>query len=263
MKKIIRKIYKKCKKIPVLGSFLIFVRNIPNHGALLKYRLRKGDIEEARNVIKNLYHGKSAALEFLGNFKKNEIFKKKYSYGYSGDFDIIILYLLVRMARPDIVIETGIASGRSSSAILLALLENKKGKLYSIDLPRYYSASKPDNYITKEGNTELSGFIPEDKEPGWLVPNYLRERWNVILGDSNIELPKLLAKFDKIDMFYHDGDHSYETMSLEFNLIWQVLKDGGFIVSDDIKWNNAFFNFMSRINASYSHTYRNLGILKK
>jgi len=63
---------------------------------------------------------------------------------------------MTRILKPEIVIETGVFEGHSSLAILLALEENNKGCLYSIDLP--------------------SPSLPLGKEPGWIVPEHLRKR---------------------------------------------------------------------------------------
>lgn len=42
--------------------------------------------------------------------------------------------MLVRILRPTVVIETGVANGISSAFILKALDKNNEGMLYSIDL---------------------------------------------------------------------------------------------------------------------------------
>ncbi len=57
------------------------------------------------------------------------------------------LYAIVRSLKPETVLETGVASGLASAYILLALRQNKKGKLYSIDLPSEgWAESHPDGY---------------------------------------------------------------------------------------------------------------------
>lgn len=45
------------------------------------------------------------------------------------------LYTIIRIRKPDIVVETGVAQGVSSTFILQALEDNGRGQLYSIDLP--------------------------------------------------------------------------------------------------------------------------------
>src|SRR5665213_1629896 len=46
----------------------------------------------------------------------------------------VFLYLLVRLRRPSLVVETGVANGISSTSILLALAKNGHGRLVSIDV---------------------------------------------------------------------------------------------------------------------------------
>ena len=105
----------------------------------------------------------------------------------------VVLYAICRMQKPDIVVETGVASGVSSSHILCALERNKHGHLYSIDLPWW------------QGN-----------QSGWMIPNYLRHRWHLILGKSSEKLAPLLKKIAEIDIFLHDSEHSYQNMPWEF-----------------------------------------------
>src|SRR6266403_4839363 len=45
------------------------------------------------------------------------------------------LYVICRALEPEVVIETGVASGLSSAYILKALSDNVRGRLYSVDLP--------------------------------------------------------------------------------------------------------------------------------
>jgi len=52
--------------------------------------------------------------------------------GYVGKFEY--LYLVVRAMRPNLVVETGVFDGISSSVILQALQDANAGKLVSVDL---------------------------------------------------------------------------------------------------------------------------------
>ena len=47
-----------------------------------------------------------------------------------------ILYGLVRALKPDYVIETGVAAGVSTSFFGAALIENGRGRLFSVELPQ-------------------------------------------------------------------------------------------------------------------------------
>jgi hypothetical protein len=145
------------------------------------------------------------------------------------------LYVIVRVLKPEIVIETGVAAGISSAFILQALEDNDKGKLYSIDLPNYTS---PNEYT----------FIPDGRQPGYAVPAYLFDRWQLRLGTSKDLLPDLLAEVGKVDIFLHDSDHSYENMLFEFVTAWGYLSGNGLLLSHDISWNAAFKHFAREKN---------------
>ena len=131
-----------------------------------------------------------------------------------------VLYIICRKQRPDYVLETGVASGVSSSYILGALEVNGRGQLYSIDLPVWQK-------------------IPS----GWMIPDYLRNRWQLIQGMSSKKMAPLLGKIKEIDIFLHDSDHSYENMLWEFETVWTHLKTGGLLLAHNIDYCDAFTDF--------------------
>ena len=135
-----------------------------------------------------------------------------------------VLYLLCRILKPETMVETGVADGYSSCLILAALQENGKGKLYSIDLP-----NQPGEEISHP--------------TGWLVPERLRSRWELTIGDAREVLPVLLDRLGNIDIFFHDSLHSYENMVREFTLSWDHLRRGGTLAADDVTENHAFRDF--------------------
>jgi hypothetical protein len=254
--------YKKNKDKP-WGRILVFLKNFCyRHKCLFPFLFFKQDLSVAREVLIVL-PGFSDAVNYLDEGEKKGLFRQRFSSGHSGDFDSLMLYALVRAKKPNIVVETGVASGRSSWIILEAMNENKKGHLYSIDLPKYYSGKKPASYLTEEGKEELCGFVPEGKQPGWLVPGRLRSRWTLILGESKKELPQLMEKLEKTDIFYHDSEHSYENMKFEYSAAWPKIPAGGLLLSDDVTWNNAFKEFLFEKTHKFNRTYRNFGIILK
>jgi len=143
------------------------------------------------------------------------------------------LYCVVRDLKPEIVIETGVAHGISSWLILNALHKNNGGKLYSIDLPNNDTNK---NYNFKENRIKT----------GWVVPDILRSRWSLQLGPSRELLPELLAKLGKVDIFFHDSEHSYANMMFEFTEVWPFLSHDGILASDDVQKNNAFADFFNK-----------------
>lgn len=151
-----------------------------------------------------------------------------------------ILYFLVRKYKPEVIVETGVAAGKSSGFILQAIKDNRKGKLYSIDLPFQW-------YVYEETNLHLDS-LPAGKLPGYLIPSDLKKNWKLIIGDTYKKLPFLLKKLDKIDMFFHDSEHTYKTMMFEYNIAWSKLRNKGLLLSDDIHFTKAYDDFVKEKN---------------
>lgn len=159
----------------------------------------------------------------------------------------VTLYTLVRLLQPDIVVETGVAAGESTGHILQAMKDNGKGELYSIDLPNQF-------YIHQ--GIFHAEYNPSGRLPGYLVPKILKDRWNLILGDTYKELPKLLDNLGQINIFLHDSEHTYKTMMFEYKEAWPHIKQGGYLITDDEPWNKAFKEFsQSKGIAIYGQGY--------
>jgi predicted O-methyltransferase YrrM len=141
------------------------------------------------------------------------------------------LYFIIRLSKPEVMVETGVAHGVSSWTILNAMHRNGKGKLYSIDLP----------------NKDLKSYNPENiaKSSGWVVPDVLRQRWELQLGSSKELLPALMSRLGNIDVFFHDSDHSYENMHFEFKTVLPHVRKNGLIISDDVHKNKSFPEFVT------------------
>jgi predicted O-methyltransferase YrrM len=135
-----------------------------------------------------------------------------FRFGTTGEFGCEALYLLVRAACPQIVVDTGVLYGASSGHILAALARNGGGELHSIDLGR--DAREP----------------PHD----YYVPAELRRHWELITGDSRQELPRLLDRYPVIDMFYHDSLHTFDHMWWEYETALPHLSPAGVLASDDV-----------------------------
>lgn len=140
------------------------------------------------------------------------------------------LYAVVRAFKPGVIVETGVASGLSSAHILRALEANGAGTLYSIDLP----------------NVQEGSVLPAGRGSGWIVPHSLRGRWKLQIGDTRKLLPELLATLDRVDLFLHDSDHSYEAMSFEFEQAFPKLESGGLLMSDDTHLHAAWDDFCAK-----------------
>lgn len=176
-------------------------------------------------------------LQFVAFLTKKEIEDVKRAYEeYRSSDDLRtkenndVLYVLVRMVEPQVVVETGVASGYSSAALLSALHRNNKGELYSIDI----------------GNLSA---VPEGKSIGWMVPSALHYRWHLTIADARSELPILLQSLGKVNLFLHDSLHTEEHMMFEYETAWQFITRGGLLLSHDISL--SFLKFSKRVNRPY------------
>jgi predicted O-methyltransferase YrrM len=134
-----------------------------------------------------------------------------------------LLALLIERIKPIVVVETGTANGKSASEILSAFGRNNlnKSKLYSIDI-----------------------------DPRVATPELKRnEQISFLLIDKSNSFTDLMKTIEKVDLFYHDSNHSYSNQMLEYVTAWEILdKENGCLVSDDINWSNAFLDFCKLVN---------------
>jgi len=173
-----------------------------------------------------------------------------------GGFSFIIgpaLYTLCRVHKPKIVVETGVSHGVSSYVILTAMSMNGQGMLYSIDLP---------TSIYEIPGCGITRFDLDIRKVGWIIPNRIRRRWKLFIGDARKLLRPLLEDLGEIDIFLHDSEHTYEHMMFEFVNSYPVIKKGGLLLADDINLNAAFKDFVSRVTGIETRFYT-WGAIKK
>lgn len=144
-----------------------------------------------------------------------------------------LLYLFTRAIGPETFVETGVLNGFGSSFTLLAMHHNKKGTLYSVDMPT------GDPRILAQGNRPL----PKGQQPGWAIPENLRKRHKLVLGPAQEHLQKVFAQCGRVDAFLHDSDHGYSHMAFELGLAWHYLKPGGWLICDNVEQNASFDDF--------------------
>jgi hypothetical protein len=167
-----------------------------------------------------------------------------------------LIYVLVRHVRPAVVIETGVGPGGTTAFILLALAHNDKGTLHSIDLPGSDAVVYP--ALGKAFNIH----IPEGLETGWLVPPELRNRWELVVGDSRERLPEVLQAIDRVDVFMHDSLHTDEHILMEFEAVLPHMNDRGLLLCDDVKelWSLAFLRLCDDLGLAHVRFKERLGV---
>jgi hypothetical protein len=150
------------------------------------------------------------------------------NYGDQDDADpgfARALWCIVHHLHAEAVIETGVAHGVSSRVMLEALREGSGGRLYSIDLPPM--------------------LVPQRwSEMAVAVPLELRDRWTRLKGSSRRQLPDLLRRLARIDLFVHDSRHSTRNVHWELSAAWPLLAPGGVVVVDDADVNWGFERFL-------------------
>jgi predicted O-methyltransferase YrrM len=208
---------------------------------------------EASGLLEHLQAGYE---EFWGIVERSS----GYNTGRLGDEEGIRLYTLIRELQPTIAVETGVCNGFSTAFLLLGLEQNGVGVLHSVDLPDVVGeVYDPGTFWEgKRGAAILPG-----REPGWVIPEELRGRWQLVLGRSQEELPPLLERLGPIDFFMHDSEHSYECMHFEFETAWGALRDGGVLVADDWDWNDAFMELAKETNRTPVTLGQKLAMLRK
>jgi predicted O-methyltransferase YrrM len=145
--------------------------------------------------------------------------------GGPGDLDL--LYWCAEHLQASKVIETGVAYGWSSLAILLSLNKRRDSQLVSTDMP--YAQRNNERYV------------------GCVVPAELRSHWRLLKNADRQALPKAKRILNTIDMCHYDSDKSYDGRMWAYPLLWKMLRPGGVFLSDDIGDNNAFRDFSESI----------------
>ena len=144
-----------------------------------------------------------------------------------GSGHIHLLYDCVRILKVKNVIETGVAYGWSSLAILKAISQNGIGKLYSVDMP--YPRKKNENDV------------------GIVVPESLRKNWTLIRKPDNPGIIDALNKVGgKVDLCHYDSDKSWWGRHYAYSILWKSLNSRGLFISDDIQDNLYFSEFVKK-----------------
>jgi predicted O-methyltransferase YrrM len=196
--------------------------------------------------LASTYESKIPRLREISPHKKIANWEERYQ---RADAQADIFYVLTRVLRPAVFVETGVASGSMTSFILAAINRNGFGMLYSFDIP------------TKAGERTMDWTVKDESEVGFLIPQAYRQRWKLTFGDSTYELPRAFEG-KQIDCFFHDSDHTYEHMTFEYAFAAKHLAPGGLILSDDTSMNDSFFRYFGgRARIFFNSRNPNIGIV--
>lgn len=146
-----------------------------------------------------------------------------------GPGDLRLLFHCAELLSAQNVIETGVAYGWSSLALLLSLQGRPAARLVSVDMP----------YVGLDNESHV----------GCVVPARLKAVWTLIRRADRQGIPQALRLMPRIDMCHYDSDKSYDGRMWAYPLLWNALRPGGIFISDDIGDNLAFRDFAHRISA--------------
>jgi predicted O-methyltransferase YrrM len=136
-------------------------------------------------------------------------------------------YAIARLRRPRLIVETGVHDGLGSTALLRALERNAAdgfpGELLSVDTRA---------------------------EAGWLIPDVLRARHRLIVGNSLVGLAAAIGG-RSVDIFIHDSDHAYTHETSEFETIGPHASAGAVLISDNAHGSSAFADYCARHGLDY------------
>jgi predicted O-methyltransferase YrrM len=146
--------------------------------------------------------------------------------GGAGDLDL--LYNCAEYLKAERVVETGVAYGWSSLALLLSLDRRASSRLISTDLPYPERNNAP--YV------------------GCVVPPSLRDRWIILRQADRESLPRALEALPTLDLCHYDSDKSYHGRMWAYSRLWDALRPGGLFISDDVCDNVGFRDFAAIVH---------------
>ena len=247
-----------------------------NTGYRIAHPKKKTNNQLHKEFVGNVFNSQSEYQKYVSEFEEGPVAEirdealDKYQLltGGASSMGGISLdtardyYCIRRKIQPETVIETGVCNGLSTLSVLLAISKNQYGQLHSIDYP-YRADESLEEFRDDTFESYGGAAIPSDKEPGWIIPGELRDYWELIIGKSQKELPKLGSKVDNFDVFIHDSEHSHPCMMFEYELACEWLNQEGIVLSDDITWNDAFDIFTHVREVDYGKLSENVGYMRK
>ena len=148
----------------------------------------------------------------------------------------ILLYSLIRLTKPNVVVETGTANGKSAAAICAALSRNRFGHLWSFDV------------------LDTTAPLVNDKHRNFLTL--------VKTDGKSTTLKKEIMRIEAkngFSIFLHDSDHSYPNQISDY----EIALDLGFdvILSDDVDASLAFCDFANDAGFVYLDAPKFIGLV--
>ena len=150
---------------------------------------------------------------------------------FGGQGHVVLIYAVCENLKAVKVLETGVAYGWSSAAILQSI-SKRSGQLVSVDMP-----------MLKQTDYHLIGVAVDEN---------LKNNWELLREPDKHGLNKAIKKHNySFDLAHYDSDKSYYGRKWSQPLIWKYLRKGGVFISDDIEDNVAFKEFVESKNLDF------------
>lgn len=193
-----------------------------------KLHVKHSTEEFCKSIDKLLYEEVKLDTDLIEKEARQKLSKLDISLGGGGNF--ILLYFLIRKFKLFNIVETGVAAGWSSLAILRALKKNGNGQLYSSDFP-YFRIENPEKYI---------GYLAKNENN--------KDNWFLDIRGDEKALPEIIKQIGNknIDLFHYDSDKSYSGRFNALKLISSKFSSKTIIIFDDIQNNLHFKDFIEK-----------------
>ncbi len=155
-----------------------------------------------------------------------------------GPANLALLYWLVRVLKPACVVETGVAGGASSRAILEAMKLNGMGVLFSSD---------------------LAGVIPREFS-GVCVDREMRENWTLLHDGDRENIPVIKDRVGMIDLLHYDSAKDAHEMAWVVEQLRPKMSASGVLVLDDIDRHGFMRDFVVEKPRSW-HVFGAVGVI--
>ena len=152
-----------------------------------------------------------------------------------GGGNYILAYFMARHLLPDVIVETGVAAGWTSTALLRAIEKNAEGVLFSSDFP-YFRMKNPHSFV---------GVLAEDND---------KSSWHLDVRGDSIALPSFVARLsqNKIGLIHYDSDKSYRGRKAAIRTLLPHVSRDCVLIMDDIQDNLFFHDFVRDAMLDYT-----------
>ena len=236
MKNIVTNIFKKNYFLVIVKKiFKRFEKNTSSEAKKWAVANNKQSIEKFfYSLDADLYNEIKIEKKFIQEFAQNKLSKLNVPLGGGGNY--ILLYFLIRKFKLVNIVETGVAAGWTSLAILRALKKNGKGFLYSSDFP-YFRLENPEKYV---------GYLAKD------ISN--NDNWFLDIRGDDVALPEIVKQLKNktIDLLHYDSDKSYSGRVNALKTLDSKIDSKTIIIFDDIQNNLHFKDFVEKNRKDFS-----------